>query len=81
MGAVQDLGEVQRYRRHIGVKEHPPPIGPARSVQAELVYDDRAYEQTFTESFKYGASQDSPLCPKPPVTVRIVRLSSFFGRL
>jgi len=29
MGAVQGLGEVQRYLRHVGMKEHPPPIAPA----------------------------------------------------
>ena len=49
MGAVQDHNEVQRYLRHIGMREHPPPIAPARYIQAELPYDDCAYEDTFTE--------------------------------
>lgn len=48
-GAVQDPTEVQRYLRHVGMKEHPPPIAPARYVQVELAYDDCAYEDTFTE--------------------------------
>ncbi len=49
MGAVQDPGEVQRYLRHIDMREYPPPIAPVRDVQAELAYDDCAYEDTFTE--------------------------------
>ena len=49
MGAVQDPAEVQRYLRHTGLKEHPPPIAPARYEQAELAYDDCAYEDNFTE--------------------------------
>jgi len=49
MGAVQDPEEVRRYLRHVAMKEHPPPIQPARYVQAELAYDDCAYEDTFTE--------------------------------
>lgn len=49
MGGVQDLGEVQRYLRHVGMKEHPPPIASARHVQAELAYDDCAYDDPLTE--------------------------------
>ena len=49
MGAVQNHWEVQRYLRHIGMREHPPPIASARYVQTELAYDDCAYEDTFTK--------------------------------
>jgi hypothetical protein len=49
IGAVQDDIEVRRYLRHFGVKEHPPPIAPARYAQAELAFDDCAYEDTYTQ--------------------------------
>ena len=47
MGAVYDPKEVKRYLKHVGVKEHPPPIAPARYVQPELAYDDCAYDDSF----------------------------------
>lgn len=49
IAAVQDPREVQRYLRHIGMKEHPPPIAPARYIQGELAFDDCATLNTFDE--------------------------------
>jgi hypothetical protein len=49
IAAVHDLREVQRYLRHIGMKEHPPPIAPALHIQAELAFDDCATLNTFDE--------------------------------
>ena len=66
MGGVQDPGEVQRYLRHMGMREHPPPIRPARYVQAELAYDDCTYEDTFSEQIKCDAPRVAPVYPKPP---------------
>jgi len=44
IGSIHDPDQVRRYLRHIGVKEDPPPIAPARYVQTELAYDDCSYD-------------------------------------
>ena len=50
MGAVQDPTEVQRYLGYVGMKEHPPPLAPARYVQPQFAFDDCTYEDAPTES-------------------------------
>jgi len=37
---VHDRLEIARYLRHIGLKEHPPPVAKARYDQASLPFDD-----------------------------------------
>src|SRR5690606_12331106 len=49
MAAIQDTTQVQRYLRHVGIKEHPPPIAKARFVQSQLAYDKCAYQDTFAD--------------------------------
>jgi hypothetical protein len=44
VGSIHDPAQVRRYLRHLGVKEDPPPIAPARYVQTELAYDDYSYD-------------------------------------
>lgn len=41
--AVHDPESIKRYMRHLGLREHPPPIAPARYEQADL-------EQSFGEA-------------------------------